>query len=111
MGRTHSLMKRERGKLPAFLKRYFWDVSFTGLDLRRSSALLIERILEYGNPRAVRWLRGHVTPEAICDVVKRSRSLSARSANFWAMMYRLDRRTVRCLSTSSQRRRAQHWFV
>jgi hypothetical protein len=104
-------MKRERGKLPTFLKRYFWDVPFAGLDLHRSSAFLIERILEYGNPQAVRWLLAHVSAEVICGVVKSSRSLSARSANFWTVMYRLDRRTVRCLSKDSLRRRARHWFA
>lgn len=104
-------MKRERDKLPAFLKRYFWDVPFAGLDLHQSGAFLIERILEYGNPQAVRWLRAHVLAEAICEVVKSSHSLSARSANFWAAIYRLDRRTVRCLSKSFLRRRARHWFA
>ena len=100
-----------RSKLPAFLKRCFWDVQFRQLDPQQVGAFVIERILEYGDPRAVRWMQNRFTPEAIRETVKRARGLSARSANFWARRYGVDRRHVRCLSTSFQRRRAQHWFV
>ena len=104
-------MKRGGDKPPAFLKRYFWDVGFDRLDRRRVGALIIERILEYGDPRAVRWMQRCFDDPVIREVVKRSRSLSARSANFWALRYHVERREVRCLSSSFQRRRAQHWFA
>ena len=104
-------MTRDRNRLPAFLKRCFWDVPFRQLDLQQVSAFVIERILEYGDPQAVRWMQDRFAPEAIRETVKRARGLSARSANFWARHYRVERRHVRCLSTSFQRRRAQHWFV
>lgn len=104
-------MKRERGKLPIFLKRYFWDVPFAQLHPRRSRTFVLERILEYGDQRAVRWMDEQFDRRAIRETVARSQRLSARSANFWAMTYHIDRRTVRCLSTNSQRRRAQHGFV
>jgi len=97
--------------LPAFLKRYFWDVAFRQMDRDRSRPLIIERILEYGDPKAVRWLREHVEAMAIREVLQQSPNLSARSANFWARRYRVDHRRVRCLSRSFQRRRARHWFV
>ncbi len=97
--------------MPAFLKRYFWDVVFRQVDRNRSKRFIIERILEYGDPKAVRWLRKQCEAPAIRDVIQQSPNLSARSANFWARQYGVERRRVRCLSTSFQRRRAQHWFV
>ena len=104
-------MARDGRTLPAFLKRCFWDVQFRRLDPQQFGAFVIERILEYGDPRAVRWMQGRFNAEAIRGVVKRSRGLSARSANFWRLAYRVDRQAVRCLSRSFQQRRKRHWFV
>lgn len=103
-------MKRHRA-LPMFLKRYFWDVAFRQLDQDHATPLIIERVLEYGDPRSVRWLRRQFETATIRAVIRRSPNLSARSANFWARRYGVDRQRVRCLSTSFRRRRAQHWFV
>ena len=104
-------MRRHGGKLPDFLKRYFWDVRFDGLDPIRFTAFILERILEYGDPQAVRWMQAHFEPHAIREAVRRSKNLSARSANFWATIYRLNSREVSCLSKNFQRKRRQHWFV
>ena len=104
-------MKRDDCRLPAFLKRYFWDVRFEGLEYTRSRVFVMERLLEYGDPQAVHWMQRRYEPKAIQQVIKRSRALSARSANFWAWRYHVDQHEVRCLSKRFLRRRAQHWFV
>ena len=96
---------------PPFLKRYFWDVRFDRLDPKRSSRLVIERVLEYGDPRAVRWMQTSYDARLIRRVLKRSRGLTSRSANFWSKMYRVDRRQVRCLTSGFRNRRAQHWIA
>ena len=98
-------------RVPGFLKRYFWDVRFEQLERQHAPRFIVERILEYGDPRAIQWLQRQFPARTIREALKQSRSLSVRSANFWAKMYRVNRREVRCLSKSSQRRRAQHWFV
>ena len=104
-------MAQDRGRLPAFLKRCFWDSPFQRLDPRESGAFVIERVLEYGDLRAVRWMQARFKAEAIRRVVKRARGLSARSANCWRLAYRIDRRAVRCVSKSFQQRRKRHWFA
>ena len=42
--------------LPLFLKKYFWDVDFLKLNRNSHSQFIIERVLEYGDERAVKWL-------------------------------------------------------
>lgn len=104
-------MKRKHGKLPAFLKRYFWDVPFAELHPRRSRTFVLERILEYGDQRAVRWMDEQFDQRAIRETVARSQRLSVRSANFWASVYNLRRPEVRCLSKRFQQKRRQHWIA
>jgi len=40
--------------LPEFLKKYFWDVDFSKLDKEAYSQFIIERILEYGDQKAIK---------------------------------------------------------
>ena len=104
-------MNADREHLPLFLKQYFWDVPLTQVHLKRSQRFVLERILEYGDPQAVRWMQACFDARTIRDTIARSTQLSARSANLWAIMYRLTRTQVRCLSSAFQKRRRQHWVA
>jgi hypothetical protein len=42
--------------LPEFLRKYFWDADFADLDAGAYPYFIIERILEYGDERAVKWM-------------------------------------------------------
>ncbi len=42
-------------KLPSFLIKYFWDVDFSNLNAKEYPVFIIERILEYGDEKAVNW--------------------------------------------------------
>ena len=76
--------------LPPALKRFFWDTHSQHIDLDVHKDYVISRILELGDDAAVRWLEGHFTAEDIDKVVSRSRTLSAKSRNYWRMKYRLS---------------------
>ncbi|MCD6094571.1 hypothetical protein J7J39_01555 [bacterium] len=96
-------------KLPQFLKRYFWDVDFQKLDKKNYSWFIIERILEYGDEKAVKWMEDNFRTEEIKNVLLKSKNLSLKSANFWQFIFNLDKNRILCLKKSFQKRQKLIW--
>jgi hypothetical protein len=86
--------------LPRFLKKYFWDVDFPKLDKKNHSQFIIERILEYGDEMAVKWMKRNFKLNEIKKVIYQSRNLSLRSANFWQFIFDLNKNDILCLKKS-----------
>ncbi len=55
--------------LPEFLKKYFWEVDFKEIDLRKHSTYILIRLMEYGDEKAVKWIKKHFTGEDIANVL------------------------------------------
>lgn len=96
-------------KLPAFLKKYFWEVDFDSLNFKKSEFYIIARILEYGDIPAIRWLFRNTNPDMIKESIIKSRGLSKKSANFWSLFFNLDKNKVQCLKKSYQKMQSRHW--
>ena len=96
-------------KLPKFLKKYFWDVDFEKLDFRSYRQYVLGRILEYGDENAVSWLGKNFTKNEIADVLFRFRFVSPKSANFWAVVFGIDKKRVLCLQKHYLERLRMHW--
>jgi len=62
---------------------------------------VIERLLEYGNDAAIRWVKKTFPPENIARVIRNSRAISRRTANLWALILGIPREQIRCFSTPS----------
>ena len=77
-------------KLPAFLKKYFWDVDFEKLDTQKSSSYIIERVLEYGDNKAIKWLFGEFKTDLIKTVLITRRGFSPKTGRFCASFLGLD---------------------
>jgi hypothetical protein len=88
-------------KIPEFLKPYFWEIDFAGLSLSERQTYILERVLEYGNDQAIRWLKANFTPETIAAVVRHSRRISRNTANIWALVLNIPKEQIRCFSTPS----------
>jgi len=95
--------------LPKFLKKYFWDVEFSKLNKTVHSQFIIERILEYGDEKAVKWLRENFSPQKIKNVLTTSKILSQKSANFWQIIFNLKREKILCLKKSFQKKHRKIW--
>lgn len=95
--------------MPVFLKKYFWDVDFSGLDFERNPDYVIARILEYGDARAIRWMLKSADKKKIEKIVEESRQLSRKSANFWSLFFNISREKIRCLQKSYQKMQKSHW--
>ncbi|MBY0492883.1 MAG: hypothetical protein K2Y23_01590 [Cyanobacteria bacterium] len=83
--------------LPDSMRRLFWDIDTRTFDPKAFPRYTIERILEYGDPPAVEWLRSSFPRDAIASAVRTSRRLSPRSATFWALILDLPQSQVRAL--------------
>lgn len=94
---------------PKFLKKYFWDIDFAKLDMKTHSQYVLERILEYGDEKAVRWMEKNFTKDEVADILFHFRGLSPKSANYWAVILGIDRREVLCLQKPYLERRRMHW--
>ncbi len=85
-------------RLPATAKKYFWDINADKLDVSKHSRFVIERLLEYGDFPELRWLFQNFSKQKIVDVLKRSRSLSRRSANYWSLILNVPKRDILSLN-------------
>ncbi len=95
--------------MPSFLKEYFWDVDFSKLDKKKHSQFIIERILEYGNRKAVAWLKKNFELPKIKKILCDSKNLSAKSANFWHIIFGLKKNKISCLKKLSQKKHKLIW--
>ena len=103
------MKKQEKGKLPEFLRQYFWDVEFNNIDRERSANSIIHRLLDRGDDRAIRWMFKTYSKRLISEVVIKRRGFSAKTANFWADLLNIDKRKVACLQIPYLKMRQELW--
>ena len=96
-------------KLPYFLQKYFWDVDFPGIDKKNYSAFIIERILEFGDQKSVRWMIHSFNLDEIKKVIITSRNLSKKSANFWQIIFKIERDKILCFRKPSLQKQKMIW--
>ncbi len=56
-----------------------------------------ERILNYGSKKEIKWLINNIDSEVIKDVIRNSRSLTPKSALFWAGVFGMEDDEIKCL--------------
>ncbi|MBC7251249.1 MAG: hypothetical protein H5T62_13295 [Anaerolineae bacterium] len=88
----------EKPELPEFLRPLFWEVDFDRLRIQGHERYIIERVLEYGDDQAIRWLYHAFGPQSIADVVRRSRKISRNTGTLWALILDIPRDQMQCLS-------------
>lgn len=72
--------------LPQTLQKYFWDCEFTELSFDQHAVFITERILNFGNLAAIKWLLSMVDASFLRQVVTQSRQLDNKTRNFWRIM-------------------------
>lgn len=80
---THNYM------IPSELQTLFWDTDLDSFNPEAYPDYTIFRVLEYGGETAIGWLRKTFTESEIRKVLRTERRLSRKSANFWALVYRI----------------------
>ncbi len=89
--------------IPKSIEILLWDVDLDELDLQKHSFFIIERIMVYGDEKDVRWMLKMFSKEQLIEVVKRSKNLDKKSANYWALRLDVDRSEVACLNNTFQK--------
>lgn len=90
--------RRKRRRLPRYLHHFFWDVIPRQVDLSEHSEYVIARLLEHGDLAAIQWLLRTYTKKEIAEVVRQSRQLSRKSANFWRLQLAIPKAEVYALN-------------
>jgi hypothetical protein len=83
---------------PQEIRAFFWDANPETFDPLSYPRYTIGRILEFGDERAVVWVKEMFSEAQIRDVIRTERRLSRRSASFWALVYRIPPDEVRALA-------------
>ncbi len=78
-------------------KKLFWDVDFSYIDPVRNKRFVIERVLEYGDLSHFEKLKKLYSLEDIKEVLKSSKTISFKTANFYALLLGVPRKEVLCL--------------
>ncbi len=73
--------------IPPTLKKYFCDVRIENVDITKHREYIASRLLEFGDEPAVLWLESRYTTDELAAVVRKSRSLSPKSRNYWKLKY------------------------
>ena len=96
-------------QLPFFLRKYFWDVEFSKIDKNDHPQFIIERILEYGDEKAVKWLFRHFKKADLKTALAKRRGISSLSANYWSLILDVPKNKILCLRKQSQSRPQKTW--
>ncbi|MDH5186974.1 MAG: hypothetical protein OEW70_07930 [candidate division WOR-3 bacterium] len=97
------------GKIPNHLKKYFWEIDIKTISPKKYWYYIIERILEYGDIKALCWLFKTYSARRIKQIVMKTRNLSPQSINFWVNYFNLDSRRVNCLKKSCRKDYGRIW--
>lgn len=84
--------------IPSYIKKNLWDTPVENLDLNKHYKYITERVLEYADFQGFRWLEEKYGKEKIVDVLKNSRKISAKTGNFFAVVYSIGKEEMRCLT-------------
>jgi hypothetical protein len=71
--------RRRRVRLPDDLRPFFWDVDLERLSLDKHRSQIIFRLVEWGSPKAVTWLRVTVGDDVIYKTLA---SIKARGFSY-----------------------------
>lgn len=69
-----------------FRQTLFWDTNPKNIDTKKNAQYIIERVLDFGNDKEVRWLYNYYDKSLLQKVVTKSRSLMPETKNLWAMI-------------------------
>ena len=103
------ILPMRRASLPKFLHHYFWDIDAFKLNPSKRPDYIIQRLLEMGDIKAIRWVRRNFSKRQIEENLCQSRQLTQKTANFWSLLLGVKKKEVRCLQKDFQRTPRAIW--
>jgi len=79
------IKRSEIEPIPKEFKKYFWDIDFDSLNLKKHRNFILERLLNYGSFSTFSWIFKNFTSEEVKQLLdnKAKYSLSKSSFYFW----------------------------
>lgn len=77
--------------MPEEFKEYFWDTEFEKLDKIKNKRYIIARLYNYGDLKAIKWIKENYTDKDIEDVARNYRDLKPLVANYLRQQYSLKK--------------------
>lgn len=81
-------------KLPASLRHYFWDTDAASLDYLKHPKYVAERLLAMGDLDSWQWLGRNYSQAELIEIIKSSRQLSKKDANFYSLIFNLPKKEL-----------------
>lgn len=73
-------------KTMKFRQALFWDVDPKNIDPQKNAQYVIERILDFGNDKEVKWMWDQYDKKLLKKIVFKSRCLRPRTKNAWILL-------------------------
>jgi len=69
-----------------FRQSLFWDTDPKKIDPQKNARYIIERILDLGNDKEVKWMWDYYDKKLIKEVVDKSRSIRRDTRSLWSLI-------------------------
>ncbi len=69
-----------------FRQSLFWDTDPKRIDPKKNARYIIERILDFGEDKEVRWMWNFYNKKLLKETVERSRCLRAETKELWDIL-------------------------
>ncbi len=81
--------------MPKYVVDLFWEND--DFDGSKNATYVISRILEMGDDKQVSWMLSYYEADKIKAVLKKSKNISQKSANYWSNYFDIDYKEIECL--------------
>lgn len=89
-------------RLEKHIIKYFWEYDKNAIDPQEHWFFVLERLMEYGDVKAMKWAVDFYESSQFIEVLRNSRRLSRKSATMWQNYFNLPKEEVKCLNISCQ---------
>jgi len=69
-----------------FRQSLFWDVDPKKINPQKNAQYIIERVLDFGNDKEIKWLWGFYDKNLLKRTISKSRSLMPETKNLWQLV-------------------------
>lgn len=69
-----------------FRQALFWDTKPSKIDTKKNAQYIIERVLDFGNDKEVKWLYNFYERPFLRKIILKSRNLRPRTKALWTLL-------------------------
>jgi len=88
--------------IPDHMAYLFWDVDINMINMDKHKKLIVERTLRLGRPESINWLLNTYKENDIIEVIKKTKNINRKTANYWAIHFGIPREEIVCLNMQFQ---------